>query len=210
MSDAALRKFTRISLWGSVGTFLLSVLAYVRPEAIAALLEIVGLYALIISTFVALGLGVTQWRRKTRLWIIPTLICTGGALAVYFLAAPMGRILSDWEFRRHVEEYQSVVDAFQSGSLSCPVDCTSRLVPMHVSQKLPARIVLILVGRCNGGSVVAFLVGTDVPTLHEGYVFRGYAGDTPCINGSIRIGRVWPYVRHVTGDWYRFADHPGF
>jgi len=56
---------------------------------------------------------------------------------------------------------------------------------------------------------MAFLVGTDVPTLHEGYVFR-HAGDAPCMNSDMRIERVWPYVRHVTRDWYRFADQPGF
>ncbi len=89
---------------------------HVRPEIIALLLEMVGLCVLIISTFVTLGLGVTEWRRSTDLCIMPTLICGSGALAVHFLAAPMGRILSDWEFRRHVEEYQRVVDAFQNMS----------------------------------------------------------------------------------------------
>jgi len=42
------------------------------------------------------------------------------------------------------------------------------------------------------------------------YHSRFYNNYAPCLNASMRIERTWPYVRHLTGDWYRFADQPGF
>lgn len=205
-----MRRAIQVASWGGLSIFLLSVLSYVRPEWIGLLLCGLGQYALWTGTVVAVGLGALEWRRSTRLWIIPSLICAAFAFASSLIAAPIGRSITDWEFSRHLQEYQSIVDAVRSGSLTCPVDCRKALIPIDANKKLPARIVRVMVGQCDDAFVAVFLMRTDVPTLHEGYVFRGYVDRASCLSNSMRIEAVWPYVRQITGDWYRFADRPGF
>jgi hypothetical protein len=52
---------------------------------------------------------------------------------------------------------------------------------------------------------------TDVPLLHEGYVFKDYGESSNCNHGQSELGGSHlPFVRHVRDKWYRFSDQPGF
>jgi hypothetical protein len=97
------------------------------------------------------------------------------------------------------------VDDVRSGV----VPCGARLSIIDV-KKLPTHVIRIKAARCSDGAVVvAFLTDTDVPLLHEGYVFKGYSDTNNCITADIRPEHQWPYVRHVIENWYHFSDQPG-
>ena len=212
------RTGNRIATSGGACVFLLVVMTYVRPEFFVVLLAGFGYWALLLGILVAFGFGVAEWSGDTRFWMIPALICAAFAAATHWAAVPVGRAVGDWEFRLHLDEYKSVVEVVAAGNVPGeldagivphPVDCREWVVPAS-QRRLPHRIVVIWAKRCSVGMTVEFLVGTDVPTLHEGYVFRGYADSGSSINSKLRREWQWAYTRHIVGDWYRFADQPGF
>jgi hypothetical protein len=64
--------------------------------------------------------------------------------------------------------------------------------------------------RCDdGGVALLFLHNTDVPLLHEGYIFKSYGPSSNCNTGPGMPEMRWG-LRHITGQWYRFSDQPGF
>ena len=189
--------------------FCFSLLARIRPEALVLLLAVLGQYVLQIGFLVALGLGLIKWGNRTRSWLIPASICAAFVTASFFAAAPLARMISDWEFRLHVDEYQGFVDRAQSGSLSCPSDCRTLMMPVKTQSQLPTRTAEVLLRQCDQGFVMAFLGDSDVPLFHAGYMFRG-AADLACMSDSMRAAGARYYLRHVSGHWYRFSDRPGF
>jgi hypothetical protein len=140
--------------------------------------------------------------------MIPALICGTFAAATHWVAVPVARIIGDTEFRLRLDEYENTVRTLDEPQNEFPEGCRSAIVAPN--RKLPHRIIWLEKKRCGAGMTVAFLVGTDVPLLHQGYVFRGYDDRNPSINQALRIESEWPYTRHIVGDWYRFADQPGF
>jgi hypothetical protein len=108
-----------------------------------------------------------------------------------------------------MNEYVRVVDEVKGGLIPCGSGCKGQFdVLKERHRELNVR--LLLVARCDDGNVaVAFLLDTDVPLLHEGYVFEGYREDGHCGSEALRLARNWPYVRHVSGPWYHFSDEPG-
>jgi len=212
-----IRRSNHIAMSGGACVFLLAVMMYVRPEFFVVLLAGFGYWALLPGILVTLGLGVAEWSGETRFWMIPALICATFAAATHWAAVPVGRIIGDREFHLRVDEYRDAVEAVAAGTVPGelvaavpgPVDCRTWVFSAS-QRRLPHRIVAIRATRCGAGVTVAFLVGTDVLTLHEGYVFRGYADRGSSINAKLRIESQWPYTRRIVGEWYRFADQPGF
>lgn len=146
-------------------------------------------------------LGVRAWRRSSRLWMMPALTCLA-FISSAWLTPPLGRLIADRQFRRHLSEYIRVADELKSGEISCPDSCRTRLGVINVGHQ-PAHVRAILAARCNDGSavVVAFLIDTHVPLLHEGYVFEGYEDGNSCIKDSMKPEHRWPYMRQVMDRW---------
>jgi len=213
------RTFSRFATCCGASVFLLTVMMYVRPEFVVLLLAGLGFWALLGGVLVAFGVGMVKWRLDTRFWMFPALILAAFAAASHWVAVPVGRMIGDREFRLHLSEYKAVVEAVAAGTVPGELmvpgtapgsgDCQT-WVYRSAQRKLPDRTAAIWAKRCNEGMVVEFLVETDVPTLHEGYVFQEYAGQGSSSNAELRISSRWQYTRQITGAWYRFADKPGF
>ena len=76
------------------------------------------------------------------------------------------------------------------------------------------RVLDVWATHCDdGGVVVLFRLDTDVLLLHQGYVFKDFGEAS---NGSKLYGWLaspsseLPFVRHVQGNWFRWADQAGF
>jgi hypothetical protein len=192
---------------------------YVRPEFVVLLLAGFGFWALLLGIVVAFLFGVIQWRWDSRFWMFPALILAASAAATHWVAVPVGRIISDRELRLHLDEYNAVVQAVAAGSVPGevvvagtapdPADCRTWAFPAS-QRKLPHRIAAIWAKRCSEEMAVEFLVETDVPTLHEGYLFRGHTDQGSSSYAELPTSSRWAYTRRIAGAWYRFADQPGF
>src|SRR5947207_15124120 len=99
----------RIIVVVGVVYFLLVVSMYSKPFWLCILLVVLTLLFLAIGLLVTAIVGFTKWRRLSRLWMMPALVCLAFILSAWF-APPMGRFIADWEFRRHLVEYVRVVD----------------------------------------------------------------------------------------------------
>jgi len=205
-------------LWAILGVgvvcFVLRVSTYVMPEFVCVLLALVLFVGQAVFSFVLLWHGITRWRKTSRLWFVPGLLCFVFVLCSYFGSSPLGRRISDWRFGRHLGEYSKVVDGFRGGTIACQTTCDAELDPVE-STKTPADIgPPVGVGnvwgeRCDdGGYAVLFRLDTDVPLLHEGYIFKGYGEKSNCNTGSETPEKRWE-IRHVMGQWYHFSDKPG-
>lgn len=178
------------------------------PELLCIMLASLSFVGLALAFLITATLGFTRWRKSSAWWMMPALICLVFLLSAW-LSPPLGRLIADRQFERHSSDYLQVVEEVQSGSIPCPAECGIRLTPIDV-KRLPPRIRAVVAARCNSGAaVVGFLLDTDAPLVHEGYVYRGYDESQNCITEDMKPEKRWPYVRKITGNWYRFSDQPG-
>jgi hypothetical protein len=191
-----------------VSYFLLTLYSYIMPEWLSNVASFAAFGLLVLILLLTTVIGFTKWRNLSRLWMMPALVCLAFILSA-FLTPPMGRAIADWNFKRHATEYLKIVDGVKSGAISCGPQCDARL-QVFKAANTPANIRALMGARCDDGEVVvAFLIGTDVPLLHEGYFFKDYEDTNPCIKDAMRPDKKWAYVRPVAGKWYHFSDQPG-
>ena len=173
------------------------------------LFSLVTLALLVVALFLSATYGFRVWRRSSRLWILPALMCLAFLVSTWYTAAPVGQFMADWEFKRHLNEYLRVVEDFKSGRIPCRHGCNGEFDRLDTGDGMK-NIMFLLAAHCEDGTVgMAFLVGTDVPLLHEGYFFKGYGDGSACRADPYSLEKKWPYVRHVEGQWYHFSDEPG-
>jgi hypothetical protein len=190
--------------------FFLVVSSYVLPEFFCILLSGIVLVALVILLGRSLIAGLLKWRKSSKLWPMPTAICVAIALCTYYLASPTGRYISDRMFERHLADYGRVVADFRDGSVHCATSCNGELGAIETA-RLPARVRAIWGMHCDGsGVILLFLVYTDVPLLHEGYIFKDSGENSDCSKEFASRESVRYSMRQIEGHWYRFSDQPGF
>jgi|ERR1700733_13668981 hypothetical protein len=199
-----------IALGGTL--FLLRLSSYVIPEFACLLLSVLVLVTLVVLLTVALVAGLLKWRKSSNFWPMPALVCLAFILCSFYVASPIGRYISDGMFEKHLGDYARVVDNFRNGNVLCASSCNGDVKVIEATS-LPAHVRDIWGTHCDdSGLIVLFRLDTDVPLLHEGYMFKDYKESSDC---SKRFGSrefVWshlPYVRHIAGHWYRFSDQPG-
>lgn len=191
-----------------ISYFLLTLYVHIRPQWLCSVLSLLVFVALVLALLVTAIRGFTMWRQSSRLWMMPAAACLAFILAGR-LTAPAGQLVTNWEFKREVSQYLRVVDELRSGAIVCETPCSAKLAALKSADR-PLRVRALKAARCNDGTVVvAFLADSDVPLLHEGYVFKGYEETNSCVTDSMRPEKIWPYVRHVAGSWYHFSDQPG-
>lgn len=188
--------------------FILTTLAYVHPEFIYLVLVIPLFLALIVIEIIALWVGATKWRKVSRLWLSPALVCLGFIFCMLYFASPIGRDISDRIFLKRRGSYVRIVDKFRKGLVQCTRACNGDLSPLD-ALNLPPNVSHIYGIHCDAGIAVLFSLKTDVPLLHTGYMFKDYAENDDC-GAREFVGPHLPFVRQVTGKWYRFSDEPGF
>ena len=186
--------------------FALFLYAHVMPEFLCIILSVMLFVILVAILLVALISGFTRWRKRSRLWFVPALVCLTFILSAY-LTPSMGKFISDWRFGKHLAEYSRVVNGLRYGTLSCSTPCEGTFGTIHVAGQ-PAHIRKIKWSRCDDGGVFAvFLVRIDVPLVHEGYFLKSYGENSNCNKGPDVPEKQW-YVRHISGQWYHFSDQP--
>lgn len=202
----------RVCCWTvvlGISTLALHVSAYVMPEFFCLIASIGMLLALAGSMVATLLVGFRRWRGHSRMWPAPALICLLFILCWYY-SPPVAASISDRIFERRLTDYSSIVDSLKSGAASCVTPCNRKYGQVKANN-WPTHTRTILEVRCDdGGIAVVFLSDTDVPLLHQGYLFKDYGERSNCNTGSSMPGKGWVYVRQITGHWYRFSDQPGF
>jgi hypothetical protein len=165
-----------------------------------AIISGISFVGLLIYLIASLIVGFVSWRKESRWWFVPFL----GA-AIFILSAPLdlraGIAITDWNFRAHLQEYIKTVDDIKSGS----VPSSTTFGPVSPSV-LPSNVKAVLaVHYADGATVVLFLVGSGFPLHHTGYLFNGSDGN---INSKAQFMAFEDryYLRHETGNWYRFSD----
>jgi hypothetical protein len=199
--------------WWAVGVgtvcYVLTLSTHVMPEFLCLIFSFALLIALFVIMLVALTVGFTRWRKSSRLWPLPALVCLAFIVCAYFAPLTGGQLISDWRFGRHLTEYSRVVDGLRNGTISCATPCNAKYGVVEVKDR-PAHIKGIWEVRCDdGGIAVLFLINTDVPLLHAGYLFKDYGESSNCSTRLFMPEKRWPYVRHITRQWYHFSDQPG-
>jgi hypothetical protein len=97
------------------------------------------------------------------------------------------------------------VDSFRSGNLSCLTPCNMDSQVIAVASR-PANIRDVWGAHCDdGGVMVLFLINSDVPLLHTGYIFEGYGEGSSCNKVPIKPESKL-YIRPIIGQWYHFSD----
>jgi hypothetical protein len=206
------KTFRWIVALGSV-LFVLTLSLYVLPKFACLLLSGLVLGLLVVLLISSLIAGFLKWRKFSNFWPMPAIACFVLIFCSFYIASPIGRYISDRTFERHLGDCARVVDDFRSGSVRCASACNG-VAEVVETTSVPAHIRDIWGMHCEGsGVIVLFRLGTDVPLLHEGYVFKDYEESSDC---SKRFGSrelVWsrlPHVRQIEGHSYRFSDQPGF
>jgi hypothetical protein len=195
-----------LALGLSFAFFLLT--TYVHPEFLCILLALLLLLALVPILVLTANLGFTRWRKDSLLWPLPALICLVSILSIYGVP-PLGRSISDWRFEKHLSEYSAVADGLQSGNITCATPCIGEYKAVKIKNRPPSTRAIFAVRCDDGGTGVVFLADYDVPLLHAGYLFRGFGQHSDCGALSRKPGMRMPYLRQISGPWYRFSDQPG-
>lgn len=206
----------RKCLWiAAAGSILFGLMAslYARPEFLCLAMFIVLLMVMLVVQIYLLSTGFLRWKKNTKFWLMPAIVCAAAISLSLYLGSTVGRYISDLVFRKHSEEYLKIATAFREGSLNCVASCNGD-IRMIETANLPANVRQVYGTRCDGGGVlVLFSHKTDVPLVHEGYLFRDYAETGDCSERFGSQGVVWshvPFVRKLDQHWYRFSDQPGF
>jgi len=187
-----------------VACVLLTLCMYAAPHWASVILAAATFIGLAIFLVVSVALGFARWRKSSGFWMMPALVCLTFMLIAWFTPGG-GRLLADRQFKKHLSEYEEVISEIRNTENFRTAELDV-IRTKHRTDKVRA----IKAARCSDGTmVVAFLLNTNVPLLHEGYVYKGYKDSDTCIKESARIENNWPYVRPVTGNWYHFSDQPG-
>jgi hypothetical protein len=192
--------------------FVMRLSTYVFPESICMLLSLLLLVALLILLVSASIQGITKWRKTSKLWPAPALLCLAFIIGGFELTPSMGAHISDWRFKRNLDQFSKVVGELRNKVASCTGPCDGEMALIK-GVSVPVHVQAVWGGHCDdGGVIVLFLLDTDVLLLHEGYFFKDYGEGSDCALQSVSPELGWPhapYVRHITGHWYHFSDQPG-
>ena len=195
------------------GSFLLLRLStYIIPEIICIFLTYLLGLALLIFCVMSARAGFTKWRSTSGLWAMPAVICFAFILIGFEIIPSLGRRLTNSLLDKNLNTYSRVVDDFRKGTISCTGSCNASIELLQVPSR-PPHVRDIWGARCDdSGVVVLFRLNTDVPLLHEGFLFKDYGEVSNCGVQALSPEVGWPhtpYVRHIVGHWYHFSDQPG-
>jgi hypothetical protein len=146
----------------------------------------------------ALIKGFIQWRKTSRRWIGPFVVCVAFILA-FPIDQAIGAMIADMEFKSHLQEYDRFVEDVRNGTIPC--EAKSCMIQPKI---MPSNVKAIFGARYPDGSVfVQFLVGEGF-MYHTGYIFDGSGTNKDCIAAyKDRADRVG--LRPLVGNWYYFA-----
>jgi hypothetical protein len=181
-----------------IDLFVFGFLGQIRPSMLMDAVSLIGLLGLLISLIATLVIGLVSWRKTSRGWMGPALLCIAFLLGIK-ICGNMGiwEATGDWWFKKHMAPYVKIVDLTQGGA----IHCNQNFATIRDITNLPPHIRYVSAACCPDGSVlVEFRIDT-LPFPLRGYLFKNYAETNNCIKGQ----HQWHYLRHITGNWYEFA-----
>jgi hypothetical protein len=174
----------------------------IAPSALMGIAVGASIFALVCVSPLPLILGLMRWRKESRLWPGPMILCVAIWLIVAICAkAGIWTTISNWRFQNQIPDYTSVVDSLRRGA----VPCSQTFSIVNVTN-LPPHIRNIRAACCADGSVlVEFYENGSSNAGHTGYLFKEYPEMSVC---AVEFTRLQQHVHlsHVTGNWYRLTD----
>ena len=197
-----MRTAYRLIVLCGIGLLLSQLLVTPGPNFFQIAIFLISFLGLAIAFIVTLIVGLASWRKSTRLWMYPSLLCITFILS-FIICARLG-VPSDvesWKFKRNIAVYDKIVADLQSGV----VPCGSAITNIN-SSNLPPSIGRILAAHCPDGSMLVEFVGEGSSfARHSGYLFKNYTETNSCFADYSELEQEW-HLRHITGNWYRFSD----
>lgn len=165
----------RLCLWtiaAGIILFALTASLFARPTFIYFTLFTILFLAISVTQVSFLLMGIRRWRKKTKSWFFPATVCALTISLALYLGVPVGRYLSDHKFKKDSDKYVKVIEQFRNGELICVTHCNGE-VKVIKTDNLPPNIRQVYGTHCDtGGVLVLFSEKTNVPMLHEGYLFK--------------------------------------
>ena len=192
----------RLIVLCGVGLLLSELLVTPGPNFFQIAIFLISFLGLAIAFIVTLIVGLASWKKSTRLWMYPALLCVAFILS-FIICARLGvpSAVEGWKFKRNMAVYDKVVTDIQSGV----VPCGSTITNINISN-LPPGIRNIMAAHCPDGSILVEFVGEGSSFAgHSGYFFKNYTETNSCFADYAKLEQEW-HLRHITGNWYRFSD----
>jgi hypothetical protein len=192
----------RLIILFGVGLLLSELFITPGPNFFKIAIFLICFFGLVLAFIMTLIVGFASWRKSSRLWMYPALLCVAFILT-FIISVRIGVPLAvdTWQFKKHMAAYDKIVDSIQSGDVSCG----STITGINITN-LPPGIRNILAARCPDGSVYVEFVGKGSSFAgHSGYLFKNYTETNNCITENIKPEQN-EYLQHITGNWYRFSD----
>ncbi len=196
-----MRTAYRLIILFGVSLLLSQFLVTPGPNFFQILIFLISFLGLAVAFIVTLIIGIASWRKTTRSWIYPTMLCV--AFILSFIACVrlgLPSAVDAWQLKRNMAAYDTVVNSIQNGAIACG----STITAINTTN-LPSGIRNILAVRCPDGSVFVRFVGNGSSFAgHSGYLYKNYTETNNCITENVKSEHE--YLQHITGNWYRFSD----
>jgi hypothetical protein len=189
----------RLIILFGIGLFLSELLVTPGPNFFQIAIFLISFLGLVFAFITSLVVGFTSWRKSSRSWMYPALLCIAFILSFIIF----GRLanVETWRFKRNMGVYDKVVADIQSGA----IPCGSTITRIDISNSPPG-IRNIMAAHCPDGSILVEFVGEGSSFAgHSGYFFKNYTETNSCFADYSKLEHEW-HLRHMTGNWYRFSD----
>ena len=209
MEKAAMKTAYAVIVPLGLASVLSTLCMYASPHWAYLILDVVTFVALLIFLVLSAMLGFKRWRRASRFWMVPTIVCVIFILVDRYTPAA-GRFLADRQFKAHLTEYNEVVAEIRNTKNLQSAALVEMVRARHLEYLLH-NVRSIKAERCEDNSIiVTFVLNTRVMLLHEGYLYKDYDNASAnCAKEDVRPENKWPYLRPVVDNWYHFSDQPG-
>lgn len=149
---------------------------------------------------VTLAAGFLRWRRRSKFWITPSLLCLALFWLSPYICVNAAVSITDWEFRRHFADYQKLVNDIRTGA----IESNAMLSELNVHNLSLPGVTSIKAARCDNGAIIVecFRSGFRVS---RGYVYKGDQSDATCIEENMRPETHYE-LRRLADDWYYFHN----
>jgi hypothetical protein len=160
------------------------------------------LFGLVLALIITVAIGLVRWRKSSRRWIGPPLLCLAFILS-FRVSQRVGVLVDDWRFKRNLAKYTRIVNSLRDGTVAC----SPTLSPVEIKDG-STHVSDIWAACCPDGSAIVELPGASGGALfHVSYLFKNDPGSNACLNQAVQMEQQRnPHQRHIVGNWYHVTD----
>jgi len=168
-----------------------------RPIVFHIPIKAIGMILLIGCFFATFLLGFIRREYFVYRWMILPLFCVISFASLAYLPK-VGLKIRDFEFRKRIDDYVSVVNEIRDGKI--PYSNVFRTVDKKYLKRLPPTVFYVWVDRCKDNGVV---VGFDTSTRpHTGFI---YIDNGPTGNCKDMVPKSIS-LKPIFGNWYSYSN----